>query len=232
MTKTNSTNVLVSIEGNIGSGKSTLLANLQKKYGTNKKIKFLQEPVKEWETICDENGVTMLEKFYSDQKTHSFAFQMMAYISRLSLLKEAFETNENTIIITERSLYTDKLVFAKMLFDSGNIEFTHYQVYLKWFDTFISEFPVKYVIYVRAIPETCHGRIIKRSRQGESNIPLTYLQNCHDYHEQMIELFNNKTICKETNILCLNGNEDIYENPLKTEEWIYEISGFIDIYIQ
>ena len=80
---------IVSIEGNIGSGKSTLLSNLRETLKDRTDIVFLKEPVDEWEKITDENGVTMLEKFYSNQKNYSFPFQMMAYISRLALLKEA-----------------------------------------------------------------------------------------------------------------------------------------------
>jgi deoxyadenosine/deoxycytidine kinase len=131
-----SNNILVSIEGNIGTGKSTLLKKLEDKCNNeyipnsgNKKVIFLKEPVDSWSKIRDENNVTMLEKFYADQKKYSFSFQMMAYISRLVLLKEAMETNENAIIITERSLFTDRFVFAKMLYDSGNIEFINYQIY-------------------------------------------------------------------------------------------------------
>ena len=71
---------IITIEGNIGSGKSTLLAHLKEKYENNTNIIFLREPVDEWECIKDKEGVTMLEKFYSDQKTYSFSFQMMAYI--------------------------------------------------------------------------------------------------------------------------------------------------------
>ena len=37
---------------------------------------------------------------------------------------------EEYIIITERSLYTDKHVFAKMLHDQGKIEDVCYQIYL------------------------------------------------------------------------------------------------------
>jgi deoxyadenosine/deoxycytidine kinase len=223
-------NVIASIEGNIGSGKSTLLANLQKKFGSNKKIQFLKEPVDQWETICDENGVTMLEKFYTDQKKHSFAFQMMAYVSRLSVLKEAMQTNEDTIIITERSLYTDKLVFAKMLFDSGNIEVAHYKIYLKWFDTFVKDFPVDFIIYVNAEPKICHERIVKRSRQGETNISLDYLENCHHYHEMMINpVISADSICESNRILILNGNTDIYEKPEKIDEWLNIITNFIGV---
>jgi len=223
---------IVSIEGNIGSGKSTLLSNLQKILLNNTdsktKIIFLREPVDEWETIRDENNVTILEKFYSDQKTYSFPFQMMAYISRLALLKEAVEQNDNVIIITERSLYTDRFVFAKMLFDSGNIEFINYQIYLKWFDTFVKDFPVDFVIYVKADPEICHQRITERSRKGENNIPLDYLKSCHDYHEQMLDEKQEVVVKKEL-ILTLDGNQNIYKNPEELYNWIKQISKFIGL---
>ena len=82
---------IISIEGNIGSGKTTLLAELKTKFGHDKNIVFLKEPVDDWATITDVNGVTMLEKFYANQKEYSFPFQMMAYISRLALLKNAIK---------------------------------------------------------------------------------------------------------------------------------------------
>ena len=103
----------------------------------------------------------------------------MAYISRLDVIRKEIKKNPNAIFISERSLFTDKLVFAKMLFDAGNIELVNYKIYLKWFDTFADDFPVSKVIYVNTDPEMCHQRIVKRSRTGENNIPLEYLQNCH-----------------------------------------------------
>ena len=71
---------IVSIEGNIGSGKSTLLSNLREHYKNSSNVVFLKEPVDEWEKITDENGETILKKFYSDQEKYSFSFQMMAYV--------------------------------------------------------------------------------------------------------------------------------------------------------
>ena len=87
---------ILSIEGNIGSGKSTLLENLRSHYENNPDVIFLKEPVDEWATIQDENGITMLEKFYKDQTKYSFAFQMMAYISRLNNLKKTVEMIQQT----------------------------------------------------------------------------------------------------------------------------------------
>ena len=218
-------NTIISIEGNIGSGKSTLLSNLQEEFKDNKNIIFLKEPVDEWETFCDEKGTTMLEKFYGDQEKYSFPFQMMAFISRLSLLKDSITKNPGSIFITERSLYTDKMVFAKMLYDTGKIELINYKIYLKWFETFISECDVNYIIYVKTDPEICFNRIMKRSRAGESNIPIEYLKNCHTYHENMLDKSSNDCVCD--NQLILDGNIDIYDNKECLKEWIDKIKKIV-----
>jgi deoxyadenosine/deoxycytidine kinase len=222
---------LVSIEGNIGSGKSTLLANLRKHFDGNHRVVFLKEPVDEWEQIKDQSGVTMLEKFYADQEKYSFPFQMMAYISRLKLLRETYlrqlNSTEKTqiIVITERSLFTDKLVFAKMLYDTGKIEHINYQIYLKWFHTFADDFPIHKIIYVQTAPEVCHARIGKRSREGEDNIPLDYLVACNQYHENMLDKSSSECVCQEQ--LVLNGNIDIYQETTVLESWIKTIEEFI-----
>ena len=244
---------IVSIEGNIGSGKSTLLANLKKHFKDNSHIIFLKEPVDEWSKIKDENGTTILEKFYADQDKYSFSFQMMAYISRLKLLKDTFQQvkesqeklikNRNQqmlinydepenyfelpkyVIITERSLFTDKMVFAKMLYDSGKIEHVNYQIYLNWFNTFAEEFPVNKIVYVRADPETCHQRIATRHRDGEDNIPINYLKSCNEYHDNILDKKLSECVCKDQ--LILDGNHNIYENENILKDWISLIEKFI-----
>ena len=217
---------IISIDGNIGSGKSTLMGKLKSYFSNNKNIVFLKEPVDEWETITDENGKTILEKFYGDSTKYGFSFQIMAYISRLDVIRKEIKKNPNSIFISERSLFTDKLVFAKMLFDSGNIELVNYKIYLKWFDTFADDFPISKVIYVNTNPEICHMRIEKRSRTVESNIPLEYLQNCHKYHNDMLNVNSVDCVCK--NQLVLNGNVDVYENKEQINEWIEQINTFIN----
>jgi deoxyadenosine/deoxycytidine kinase len=221
---------IISIEGNIGSGKSTLLANLREHFKDNVDIVFLKEPVDEWAKIKDRNGTTILEKFYADQEKYSFPFQMMAYVSRIKELRTTIkEQNKNSsnpfVIITERSLYTDKMVFAKMLYDTGKIEHVNYQIYLNWFDTFSDEFPVHKVVYVKTAPEKCYERILKRSREGEDNIPLSYLKSCSYYHDNMLDKNLKDCVC-ETQLI-LDGNVNIYENTKQLDKWIEEITKFI-----
>ena len=224
---------IISIEGNIGSGKSTLLANLKKHFKNNKHVVFLKEPVDEWSKIKDENNITILEKFYIDQEKYSFSFQMMAYISRLKLLKDSIKEIKYTendfetkyVIITERSLYTDKMVFAKMLYDTGKIESINYQIYLNWFNTFADDFPVNKIIYVKTEPEICHQRITERHRDGEDNIPIDYLKSCSKYHDNMLDKNLSECVCKDQ--IVLNGNNNIYENESILNEWINSIQKFI-----
>lgn len=215
--KTYNKPMIISIEGNIGSGKSTLVSYLEKKYGNNPDFYFLQEPVDIWNTIVDENGVTILEKFYGNTEKYAFQFQVMAYISRLSLLRKALKV-QCKYIITERSIFTDAHIFAKMLYDDKKISQIEYSIYKMWFDEFIDESPVSKLVYVKAEPEVSCGRVIKRNRQGET-IPLEYLAKCHDYHE--------KWLSTEKNIITLDGNQDIYENPEIVNEWINQIYNFI-----
>ena len=222
---------VVSIEGNIGSGKSTLMKYLKEHFKNDDHVIFLKEPVDEWEKIKDNTGKTILEKFYGDQEKYSFPFQMLAYISRLNVLREALKSidslsDKKYIIITERSLYTDKLVFAKMLYEMGKMEDVNYQIYSTWFQTFSEEFPVHRVIYVKTLPEICHERITNRSREGEENIPLDYLTSCYKYHEDMISFFSNN-IVNSDNQLILDGNVDIYQNTRQMEDWILMVKWFI-----
>lgn len=217
--------VIFSIEGNIGSGKSTLFEELKHVYSCIPNIIFLEEPVGEWEKIKNQNNEPMLQLFYRDPKKYSFSFQMMAFISRLAILKKTIESNKGKkiIIITERSLYTDRHVFARMLYDKNNMEHVEYQIYMNWFDTFVNEYPVKNVIYIKTSPKKCHERINKRARVGEDVIPLHYLEECHIYHENFLD----KTVGIKANQLLLNGNVDIFQNKDVLNEWISQIDAFI-----
>ena len=211
---------IVSIEGNIGSGKSTLLTYLKQHYKNHRSVLFVDEPVSEWETIVDPNdGKNILERFYNDNEKYAFPFQMMAYISRLALLKEVYEKNNNCIIVCERCLLTDKYVFAQMLYDDGKIEDVNYQIYKKWFDTFARDYPIDKFIYINTEPTKCYERVNKRLRTGENNISLEYLLNCHNYHEMMVK--------KIDNVFQIDGNVDINENETQMEEWIDFIDNLV-----
>jgi len=208
-----------SIEGNIGTGKSTFLEKLKTHFKPNSNICFLDEPIDVWNSITDKEGVTIIEKYYGNQEKYAFSFQMMAFISRLTSLRTAL-TKGYDIIIMERSLHTDCNVFAKMLYDDKKIEEIEYSIYKKWFDDFMKELPKISFIYLKTDPIVSSLRVLKRNRQGEI-IPLSYLENCNKYHNEWL-LGENKI-----DLLVLDANVDIIDNPQIIDEWIYNIECFI-----
>ena len=213
--------LILSIDGNIGSGKSTLYADLQTYYANNTDICFVPEPVDEWKSIVDHEGTPILTNLYKDTPKYAFRFQMMAYISRLHLLRQKIKENKYKIIISERCVQTDKNVFAQMLFDDGMIDHDEFQIYLNWFDEFLDDIVLGGIVYVRAEPDVCDSRVKIRAREGET-IPLEYLTKCHNYHEEWL---NNITTSK----LVINANVDttLPENKYIRQEWIDQINEWI-----
>ena len=209
--------MIFSVDANIGGGKTTILQDLKKYFKHESNYVFIDEPVNMWNNIKDKNDKTILSHFYENPEKWAFSFQMMAYISRISDLKKAVRKNPQATIVCERCVFSDKNVFAKMLYDAGKISEIDYSIYLKWFDEFLRDIPITGYIYLKTSPDTCLNRVKKRNREGE-NIPLSYLHKCHMYHENWLE--------KENNILVLDGNRD--NIPAVKNEWIQKITDFIN----
>lgn len=226
---------IISIEGNIGSGKSTMLRhlkiNLLPSIENKYKIIFVDEPVSSWENIKDVEGKNMIEKFYDNPQKYAFAFQIMAFTTRLIYLKNAIDDavknnydNKKIIIITERSLHTDCYVFAELLKKQGNIEDVYFQIYMQMFNEFSSNYPVNTIIYVDTTPEICYERIQKRSRQGEEIISSDYLSQCHEEHQTFIY-----KKMPESNRVVIDGTIDINNNPEILNEWLEIITYTVSI---
>jgi deoxyadenosine/deoxycytidine kinase len=231
--------VIISFDGNIGSGKSTTceeyeqyLKNEIKKSAEEQtaplfpnitsfeeEVCFLDEPVALWNEVCDENGVNILTNLYKNIRANAFKFQMMAYISRLSLLRKAVKNPKVKLIITERSVETDRNVFAKMLYDAGDISHDEFQIYTLWFDEFLTDVPLSGIVYIHASPDICLERIHKRARTGETIQP-EYIERCHQYHEDWIRGRN----CP---LLELPANEDMDQSPTVMSERMKRITDFI-----
>lgn len=208
---------IISIEGNIGSGKSTFVGKLKEYYKDNRKVVFLDEPVDDWLKIRDENNDTILTNFYRDTDKYAFSFQMLAYITRLNILKKAQRDNPGCILISERSVYTDCNVFEKMLYDDKKLNMLEHKIYHEWFSSFLDGYKLGHIFYVRTEPDKCHERVLKRKREGE-DIKLEYLENCHNYHEKWVNELENKTV--------LDGNMDREEGD-EYEDWKSKIDEYI-----
>ena len=120
-------------------------------------------------------------------------------------------------IITERSVLTDKHVFAEMLYDAGNIDPLEWELYDSWFNVFGKKYPVRAIIYVSTSSGTSKERINTRNRSGEESIDLEYLDALDRQHKKWI---------KNTNIPVLTLST---EADISVEENIERIRLFVDV---
>ncbi|MBI96153.1 hypothetical protein CL656_03315 [bacterium] len=216
--------IVISIDGNIGSGKSTFFTILKEKYKNRIDIRFLDEPVDKWSEIKDEQNITMLENYCKDQTKYGFSFQIMACVTRMKILMDALHDPNVKFIISERSILTDKNVFAKMLFDANNISKMDYDIYKIFYDTHKNFIKNIVLVYIQTSPKICKERIQKRNRKGEDLITLDYLEMCHKYHEDWImnPNVNHKMI--------IDGNNDHNKNKEQLTNWSNDFDSFLNRY--
>ena len=210
--------IIISLDGNIGAGKSTLLTEIRNRIHD---IHLVDEPVGQWTALKNNEGKSLLELFYEDKKRWAYTFQNCAILTRLKNIKDAVENLDSTVkgpqvIITERSVLTDKYVFAEMLRDSGFIDMLEWDLYDNWFNIFSKQYPVNGIIYLSTGSTTSKERIKIRNRHGEENIDLDYLDSLDKQHKKWIE---------NTNIPVLTLSTEPGES---LESNIEKIKGFIN----
>jgi deoxycitidine kinase len=196
--------VTVSVEGNIGAGKSTLLRCLKDDFYV------VPEPVALWQDVqvegtkldigqepevqgldCQQGGTNLLQLFYSDPKRWAFLFQVYACYSRMQLCLSELEMEINAMSckVFERSLPSDKYIFALNCFKTGLMSELEYKVYREIHAGSVDAHPElrpHVYVYLRVTPQTCFRRIQARNRKEEENLTLAYLRQLETRHEEWL----------------------------------------------
>ena len=174
----------IGISGLIGAGKTTLAKALGKVLN----LPVYYEPIIENE---------YLEDFYRDMKRYSFSFQI--YLLNCRFRQHQQVLWNGTGGIQDRTLYEDS-IFAKVLYEDGNMEEREYKTYLNLFKS-MSNFMKKntLIIHLDCKPEESLERIKRRARGCETGITLEYLQKLYNGYEEFI-----KQISKVIPVLRIN----------------------------
>jgi len=188
--------LLISLDGNIGAGKSTLLTAIKL---AAPELTVLQEPVGDWLTLKNEAGESLLSLFYKDTPRWAYTFQNCAILTRLIATRDAMaRTDTNRIMITERSVLTDRYVFAEMMLEEGKMSKLEWDLYMKWFDAFAKDIPIKGMIHITTDPAQSKQRIVRRGRLGEDSISLEYLTKLDQQHKKWISTTTLPTLSLST----------------------------------
>lgn len=145
----------ISIEGNIGSGKSTVLKIIRQNFP---ELTILDEPLASWEKVGENGTVNLLKLYYSDPKRWGFTFQIYAFMSRLKKWSEFSRMQCLTTKVSERSLLSDRYIFANIMRDMNILSELEHEAYLSCYRD-LSKMQniakVKGVIYVQCDAKTC-----------------------------------------------------------------------------
>ena len=134
-----------------------------------------------------------------------FSMQMELLYRRFDQHWDA-NKNDGTFIF-DRGISGDK-VFADMLFDSGHITDREYDTYVMTHQVMVEKLlPPDLIIYLDGTPETAFQRILKRDRDQEATLPLSYLQNMEKYYKPMF-LDGKVGFLNDVNLKILDWNKD------------------------
>ncbi|MFZ4712843.1 MAG: deoxynucleoside kinase [Bacteriovoracaceae bacterium] len=190
-----SSNMFVVVAGNIGSGKTTLTKKLSERL--NWKPHF--------ESVSDN---PYLSDFYSDMARWSFPLQIYFLTHRFKTHK--FIENEMASAIQDRSIYEDANIFARALFEQGDLSARDYDNYITLYKSMIEYLspPTLTIFLRRSVPKLVE-RIQLRGRDYEKAIPVEYLTKLNNYYEDWYSSYNlGKSLVVNTDELDFLENED------------------------
>ncbi|KAM6964973.1 deoxyguanosine kinase, mitochondrial-like [Aplochiton taeniatus] len=192
----------VSIEGNIAVGKSTF-ARLLQSAGQNWEV--VPEPVGKWQTVKSGDPQSsqspkdpvsnLLQIMYQDPQRWSYTFQTYSCMTRLKTQLQPpparlLNSEGVPVQVFERSVYSDRYIFALNSFELGCINSTEWAVYQDWHSFLVEQFDhrveLEGIIYLRAPPKTCMERLGRRGREEEKGVELNYLEKLHTQHERWL----------------------------------------------
>jgi deoxyadenosine/deoxycytidine kinase len=171
-----SNNLFIAIAGNIGSGKTTLTSLLTKHFGW----------VPHYESVEDN---PYLADFYDDMDRWSFHLQVFFLTRRYEAHMSIINGSESCI--QDRTIYEDANIFARNLFENGQLTDRDYQTYLRAYHRFVEKLPAPdLMIYLRKEVDTLKDRISMRGRSYETNIPDKYLIDLNRYYDEWIAQYD------------------------------------------
>lgn len=198
--------LFIAVAGNIGAGKSSLTRLLAERFGW-----------KPYFESVDDNPY--LADFYGDMKRWSFHLQMYFLANRFKNHKQMVESGIS--VIQDRSIYEDAEIFARNLYEMGNMERRDYDNYVSLFHVMMDYLkPPDLMIYLRTSVDTLLGQIARRGRSYEQTIQRSYLELLNRHYEDWIARYSigPLLIVKTDGLDFVNRKEDLDSLAGKVEQ--------------
>ena len=167
---------LILVAGNIGSGKTSLTERIGERLG--------------WRTAYESvSDNPYLVDFYTNMHAWSFHLQVF-FLGHRARQHLELSTDPRSAII-DRSIYEDAFIFARALYEMGNLNERDYQSYRQVFELVVKNLPApSLLIYLKAPVPVLLQRIRQRARNIETGISGDYLQLLDSFYEEWLRTFD------------------------------------------
>jgi hypothetical protein len=191
--------LFLAVAGNIGAGKSSLTRLLSAELG----CKAFYESVEDNPYLSD---------FYKDMKRWSFQLQVYFLSNRFRSHKAITEGPDSVIL--DRVIYEDAEIFARNLYEMGNMQQRDYENYIALYEV-MTEYlhPPDLLIYLRANVDTLVKQIALRGRDFEQSIRREYLEQLNRHYEAWINRYRKGKllVVESDNLDFVNRERDLEE---------------------
>jgi deoxyadenosine/deoxycytidine kinase len=194
--------MFVVVAGNIGSGKTTLTKKLSERLGWKP----------HFESVSDN---PYLSDFYKDMSRWSFPLQVYFLTHRFNTHKQIESSPASSV--QDRSIYEDANIFARALYEQGNLDSRDYENYRTLFESMIQYLspPTLMIFLKRSVPKL-QERIKQRGRDYEQAIPVDYLTSLNHYYDDWYANYNlGKSLIVDTDELDFLDNEEHFDRLVK-----------------
>lgn len=163
-----------------------------------------------------------LADFYKDMARWSFPLQIFFLNNRFTAHQNI--TQGSNSAIQDRSIYEDANIFARNLFEAGNMEERDYRNYLDLYNVMCQYLtPPDLVIYLRKSLPRLKERIALRGRDYEKNIPDEYLVNLNRYYDDWMLNYD-----QGHKLIIESDDLDFLHNKSHFDEMTQSILGALD----
>ncbi|XP_064006466.1 deoxycytidine kinase [Pogoniulus pusillus] len=238
----------IAVEGNIAAGKSTFVSLLKQ---ADEEWEVVPEPLARWCNVqqnseedheelteSQKSGGNVLRLLYERPERWAFTFQQYACLSRtraqLAALQGSLGRLRSPVLFFDRSVYSDRYIFASSLYESGCLNAAEWAIYQQWHDWLNKQFgqslALDGIIYLRATPQKCLNRMYLRGREEEQEIPIEYLEKLHSKHESWLQhrgLRTDVEYLQRIPILTLDVDEDFQGNKDRCDDLIEKVREFL-----
>ena len=167
---------IIVVAGNIGTGKTSLTEGIGSRLGWRA----------DFESVADN---PYLPDFYTDMRAWAFHLQVYFLGHRAEQYLEA--ASDPRSVILDRSIFEDFHIFARALYQMGNVAERDYLTYRRLFDLVVGTLPPpNLLIYLRAPVPILMARIRRRARNMETGISTEYLSTLESYYDEWLSTFD------------------------------------------